>query len=65
MALETSALTSHAIVGEPFTELIYHNEEDAEWVATYHCALMNKRNSSTVVTKCRESIWKVAQIFHK
>lgn len=51
MALETSALTSHAIVGEPFTELIYHNEEDAERVATHHCALMNKRNSSIMFTK--------------
>lgn len=62
MALETSALTSHAIVGEPFTELIYHNEEDAERVATYHCALMNKRNGSIMFTKRGESIGKITNI---
>lgn len=41
-------LTSHSIVGEPLTEFIDNNEEDAERVATYHFALMDYRKSSIV-----------------
>lgn len=32
-------LTSHAIVGEPLTELIHNNEEDAERVPKHHLSL--------------------------
>lgn len=49
-------LTSHAIVGEPLTELIHNNEEDAEWVATHHFTLMDKRHGSIVFTNGGESI---------
>lgn len=36
-----SVLTSHAIVGEPLTELIYYDEEDADWVAKHHFTLID------------------------
>lgn len=36
-------LTSHAIVGEPLTELIHHNEEDAYWVAQHSLLLQGEQ----------------------
>lgn len=38
---QKSVLTSHAIVGEPLTELIYNDEEDADWVAKHHFTLID------------------------
>lgn len=38
---QKSVLTSHAIVGKPLTELIYNNEEDADWVAKQHFTLID------------------------
>lgn len=35
-------LTSHAIVGEPLTELIHNNEEDAERVPEHHLSLQKQ-----------------------
>ena len=36
----SSSLTSHAIVAEPFTELIPHNEEHREWKGSQFAELL-------------------------
>lgn len=44
----TKQLTSHSIVGEPLTELIHHNEEDAYWV-TQQCLLLQGEKISALI----------------
>lgn len=41
-------LTSHPIVGEPLTELIHHDEEDAYWVIQHGPLLRGEQTPSLI-----------------
>ena len=44
-------LTSHAIVGEPFTELIPHNEEHREWKRSQLAELLYRQKENVLINQ--------------